>query len=158
MARGKARIKALLQERLGLAVAPDAPLIGFVGRLTRQKGVDVIMAAAPALLAGSLAGAPCRWHAKAARNDDQDSLHQHVPAQNSPHVHQQSMQLVFLGTGEVSAAPLRACKPVCARFASMSAVDVVQPWMETALLGLERSFPGQAVGLTTFSGQYHQPT
>jgi hypothetical protein len=55
-------MKARLQERLGLAVDPDAPLVGFVGRLTEQKGVDVLLAAAPALLAGaSVTPAPSRW-------------------------------------------------------------------------------------------------
>jgi hypothetical protein len=55
-------MKARLQERLGLAVDPDAPLVGFVGRLTQQKGVDVLLAAAPALLAGaSVTPAPSRW-------------------------------------------------------------------------------------------------
>ena len=62
VAHGKAHMKAWLQERLGLAVDPDVPLIGFVGRLTMQKGVDVLLGAAPALLAGaSLAPAPSRW-------------------------------------------------------------------------------------------------
>lgn len=59
---GKAQMKAWLQERLGLAVDPAAPLIGFVGRLTMQKGVDVLLGAAPALLAGSTPPlAPSRW-------------------------------------------------------------------------------------------------
>lgn len=55
-------MKAWLQERLGLAVDPAAPLIGFVGRLTMQKGVDVLLGAAPALLASSTPPlAPSRW-------------------------------------------------------------------------------------------------
>lgn len=59
---GKAQMKAWLQERLGLAVDPSAPLIGFVGRLTMQKGVDVLLGAAPALLAGSNPPlGPSRW-------------------------------------------------------------------------------------------------
>ena len=43
--------KAALQERLGLPADTDAPLFGFVGRLTEQKGVDLIAAAAPRITA-----------------------------------------------------------------------------------------------------------
>ncbi len=39
---GKARCKAALQKELGLPVNPDAPLLGFIGRLDYQKGVDLI--------------------------------------------------------------------------------------------------------------------
>jgi starch synthase len=47
---GKGRCKADLQKRLGLAAAPQAPLLGVVARLAEQKGIDLILAAAPALL------------------------------------------------------------------------------------------------------------
>jgi hypothetical protein len=46
----KATLKALLQRRLGLRQDPSAPLFAFVGRLTSQKAVDAILAAAPALM------------------------------------------------------------------------------------------------------------
>jgi starch synthase len=49
---GKARCKAALQRELGLAVAPEAPVFGVVSRLTAQKGLDLVLAALPALLAG----------------------------------------------------------------------------------------------------------
>lgn len=39
---GKAANKATLQKQLGLEENPDVCLIGFVGRLTWQKGVDVL--------------------------------------------------------------------------------------------------------------------
>jgi starch synthase len=42
-ARGKARCKAALQEELGLARLADVPLLGFVGRLTEQKGIDLVV-------------------------------------------------------------------------------------------------------------------
>lgn len=63
-------MKAWLQERLGLAVDPAVPLIGFVGRLTMQKGVDVLLGAAPALLARSATlPAPSRWRPEVPETD-----------------------------------------------------------------------------------------
>lgn len=39
---GKAACKAALQAQLGLPLQPRAPLLGFVGRLTEQKGIDLV--------------------------------------------------------------------------------------------------------------------
>ena len=39
---GKIACKRALQEKLGLEVRPDVPLIGMVGRLSNQKGLDLI--------------------------------------------------------------------------------------------------------------------
>ncbi len=50
-AAGKGAAKALLQRRLGLDPRPDAPLVGVVSRLTSQKGLDLLLAALPGLLA-----------------------------------------------------------------------------------------------------------
>jgi starch synthase len=47
---GKARCKAHLQQRLGLASSPRTPLIGMVSRLVDQKGLDLIAGCASALL------------------------------------------------------------------------------------------------------------
>lgn len=44
-AKGKAAAKLWLQGRLGLPKDADAPLVAFVGRLTEQKGVDVLLKA-----------------------------------------------------------------------------------------------------------------
>ncbi|KAJ0100024.1 hypothetical protein Patl1_21898 [Pistacia atlantica] len=44
---GKPRCKAALQRELGLPVREDVPLIGFIGRLDHQKGVDIIAEAIP---------------------------------------------------------------------------------------------------------------
>ena len=44
---GKRVCKAALQHELGLPALADAPLIGFISRLTEQKMADVILAALP---------------------------------------------------------------------------------------------------------------
>lgn len=48
---GKRACKMDLQAELGLAIAPDAPLVAFVGRLTWQKMADVLASTLPAMLA-----------------------------------------------------------------------------------------------------------
>ena len=52
----KAQLKARLQQRLGLAEAPDRPLIGIVSRMTAQKGFDLLFEALPPLLQARDAG------------------------------------------------------------------------------------------------------
>uniref|UniRef100_A0A8R7VFQ9 Starch synthase, chloroplastic/amyloplastic n=2 Tax=Triticum urartu TaxID=4572 RepID=A0A8R7VFQ9_TRIUA len=47
---GKAKCKAELQKELGLPVREDVPLIGFIGRLDYQKGIDLIKMAIPDLM------------------------------------------------------------------------------------------------------------
>ncbi|MBI3567949.1 MAG: glycogen synthase GlgA [Gemmatimonadetes bacterium] len=47
--KARAANKAALQARLGLAPDPDALLFGVVSRLTWQKGMDLLLAALPAL-------------------------------------------------------------------------------------------------------------
>ncbi len=49
---GKRRDKADLQHSLGLPVRPTLALLGFVGRLTEQKGLDVLIPALRKLLKG----------------------------------------------------------------------------------------------------------
>ncbi|RAL47117.1 unnamed protein product [Cuscuta campestris] len=44
---GKSQCKAALQRELNLPVRNDVPLIGFIGRLDHQKGVDLIAEAIP---------------------------------------------------------------------------------------------------------------
>ncbi|MCM2296405.1 glycogen synthase GlgA [Rhodoferax sp.] len=48
---GKARCKAALQQELGLAIQPDAPLFGVVSRLTEQKGLHLVLAVLDDLIA-----------------------------------------------------------------------------------------------------------
>lgn len=47
----KALCKAALQKELGLEVAPGSPLLGVVSRLNYQKGLDLVAAIAPELMA-----------------------------------------------------------------------------------------------------------
>ncbi|XP_024995253.1 soluble starch synthase 1, chloroplastic/amyloplastic isoform X3 [Cynara cardunculus var. scolymus] len=47
---GKIKCKIALQKELGLAVLPDCPLVGFIGRLDYQKGIDILLSATPNLL------------------------------------------------------------------------------------------------------------
>lgn len=51
---GKAVCKAELQEELGLEVRDDRPLMVMVTRLTRQKGLDLVMYALDRILAGGV--------------------------------------------------------------------------------------------------------
>merc|ERR1719460_2105021 len=44
---GKAAAKQALQAEVGLEVDPSIPVIGFIGRLEEQKGVDILLAAIP---------------------------------------------------------------------------------------------------------------
>jgi starch synthase len=49
--RGKAACRARLLEDFGMQAGADAPVIGMVGRLVEQKGLDLVIAAADELVA-----------------------------------------------------------------------------------------------------------
>ncbi|KAK6913273.1 Starch synthase, catalytic domain [Dillenia turbinata] len=51
---GKLKCKEALQKELGLPVREDVPLIGFIGRLDHQKGVDIIAEATPWMMGQDL--------------------------------------------------------------------------------------------------------
>lgn len=51
---GKAVCKAKLQEELGLEIRDDRPLMAMVTRLTRQKGMDLVMYALDRILSGGV--------------------------------------------------------------------------------------------------------
>ncbi|BAV33418.1 glycogen synthase [Sulfuricaulis limicola] len=48
--QGKAANKLALQREFGLPLEPDAPLIGMVGRLVAQKGIDLVLDTLPGLM------------------------------------------------------------------------------------------------------------
>ncbi|HEY0721837.1 MAG TPA: glycogen synthase GlgA, partial [Gammaproteobacteria bacterium] len=47
---GKAKVKRALQRHFGLAEQTDTPLLGVIGRMVEQKGIDLIADAIPNLL------------------------------------------------------------------------------------------------------------
>lgn len=94
---GKAAAKALFQERYGLSIVADIPLVGMIGRLAPQKGVDVVLAALPALLAPNNATAGSQ-----------------VPGQQ-----QSSHQLAILGSGEIHGFDAAASEVCVAESACM---------------------------------------
>ncbi|CAE6118156.1 unnamed protein product [Arabidopsis arenosa] len=46
----KVKCKMALQKELGLPIRPECPMIGFIGRLDYQKGIDLIQTAGPDLM------------------------------------------------------------------------------------------------------------
>ncbi len=48
---GKRACKESLQRAFGLPIRPEVPLIGMVGRLVKQKGIDILAEAMPRILA-----------------------------------------------------------------------------------------------------------
>ena len=50
--RGKAQCKAALQAEGGLRIDAQVPVLGVIGRLVEQKGIDLLTAVAPDLLEG----------------------------------------------------------------------------------------------------------
>jgi glycogen synthase len=104
-AAGKAAAKARLRRRLGLLLpgdggeddassSPDVPLVAYVGRFESQKGVDVLLAALPALL-GEPAGAEGAMPAAAT-----DATDAPAPPPATATATTTNMQLVVLGRGQ----------------------------------------------------------
>jgi starch synthase len=56
--KGKQACKADLQRELGLPINPEAPLLGFVGRLAEQKGLDILVSVMKEL---ESQGMPIQW-------------------------------------------------------------------------------------------------
>jgi glycogen synthase len=91
--RGKAFMKAALQRRLGLKEDSNAALAVFVGRLTEQKGVDLLLGTIPVLFAGSPSGRP-QIGSPSATHHSGDSQPRDVHAPPPP------LQMAMLGSGE----------------------------------------------------------
>ncbi len=58
VASGKPACKQALQERCGLPVQPNTPVLGVVARLAEQKGIDLIVPAAYSFLSPGWGGGP----------------------------------------------------------------------------------------------------
>ena len=86
---GKAVMKQKLQRRLGLEENPDAALVVFIGRLTEQKGLDVLLGAVPTVLAAAPAPAPVQYQ-------QQEQRHLEGNYKNNKN----RLQVAMLGTGE----------------------------------------------------------
>lgn len=112
-------MKETVQRRLGLEVNASASLFVFIGRLTEQKGVDVLLGALPMLMVGPHAPEPGPVQYKTLQNSRTCK-----GVGTSPRHVQPKLQVAMLGSGEA--------------------------WMQSALSGLECSFPGQAVGVPMF--------
>jgi starch synthase len=93
---GKITNKRRLQEKLGLEVSPAVPLMGMVGRLDPQKGLDLLLEVAPSVLeAGAqmvVLGAGRREYirdlqALAARFPDRLSFNQGFQAELAPQIY-----------------------------------------------------------------------
>lgn len=91
---GKTAAKALFQQRYGLDIDPEVPLIGMVGRLAPQKGFDVVLAALPALLAPA--------GAAAARMQEKAGLAVQNPTAGALKPQRSGCQLALLGSGWLS--------------------------------------------------------
>jgi len=138
-AGGKAAAKQLLQRRLGLAVDPAAPLFVFVGRLTLQKGVDVILAALPQLLRTQQAAAAAGRSQWAQKGQQAALSGREAAAATAAAVSWQ---------GGSPAAPSAAAAGGGLQFALLGNGE---RWMEDVLGQLDGRYPGRAVGIPAFN-------
>ena len=103
-AAGKAAAKQLLRRRLGLAggeeekgdlASSSVPLVAYVGRFESQKGVDVLLAALPALLGDGAASGEGGGAGSSSSTSTSTSAATPTNAAPPP-----SLQLVMLGRGQ----------------------------------------------------------
>ena len=154
-------MKASIQKRLGLHLDPDAALAVFIGRLTEQKGVDVLLSMMPLLFAGpptgtnpttrtATAGTTLTSDAKGVEsvspglngNSDADSM-----VDITADRHSATDASRFYGdAGQVKDLSANA----------LPALQIVllgsgERWMESSLNGLKELYPGRVAGITFFS-------
>ena len=96
---GKAAAKALFRQQHGLHPTPNTPLVAFVGRLSSQKGADVLLAALPHMLSSSSTEAANSHNSSVPMEDGQV-----VPAVHGDAVEHSRCQIALLGAGQPSAA------------------------------------------------------
>lgn len=89
---GKAAAKALFQQRYGLQADPGMPLVGMVGRLAAQKGMDVVLAALPHLLR-------CPTLDGAGSQADNGTIHTSCSSLRPHSSAKPRLQLALLGSG-----------------------------------------------------------
>ena len=122
----KTAIKTGLQRRLGLQVNERAPLVVFIGRLTEQKGVDVVLNALPTVLTASLPPSPYQDVVLNGSDSGSDTGGDKTASKKKKNPKKKgALQIAMLGTGDA--------------------------WMQSAMDNMHRSFPGQAIGITKFS-------
>ena len=124
---GKAAAKAAFQAAHGLRSDPEAVLVGYIGRLTDQKGVDVLLSAAPALVGSGSSSPPCSR-----------------PPSGAP------FRFDDLAVASPPPAPASLSGKPAPRI-QLAALGAGEAWMQEALRDLSLSHPGRAVGLPDFS-------
>lgn len=119
------------------------------------KGVDVVLGATPVLLAAAHAPAPSRWRPGIGAAGEESAA---AAAATSTAAGPAEQQVDWQLQEEESAAAGTAV-PAAARRAPPPGLQLVllgtgEPWMEAALDGLARSFPGQVwpAGMCSVSG------
>ena len=146
MATGKAAMKAKVQQRLGLDKNPNAALAVFIGRLTEQKGLDVLLNAVPGILSGLPTPAP----KPAPHPALLPALLEEESRQNNTD-YPRDLEETQAAQEECSFSPDASSGKQEKKVLQLAMLGTGDKWMEAALGGLERSYPGQAVGIIAFS-------
>lgn len=127
------------QSQLGLHGDPSATLFAFVGRLTQQKGADVLLAAAPALL--STRGGGSRQLVMLGTGG---CLIIHFSRKYIGVGNYQHPTIVHSSTNVMMIGYYCYSKRI------YNAIDTGGMWEECAIKQLHSAFPGRAVGVAAF--------